>query len=69
MKKCLSIDKSGSLKQALSNLGFDFSYNESQVATSHKDEYEQLNTNLKNVERESKLLLSKSFTEKVQFII
>ncbi|KAL6323262.1 hypothetical protein AAG906_029269 [Vitis piasezkii] len=30
------------------------------VATSHKDEYEQLNTKLKNVECESKLLLSKN---------
>ncbi|KAJ9680386.1 hypothetical protein PVL29_019650 [Vitis rotundifolia] len=37
----------------------------SQVATSRKDEYEQLNTKLKNVECESKLLLSKSCTEKI----
>ncbi|KAJ9680390.1 hypothetical protein PVL29_019654 [Vitis rotundifolia] len=36
-----------------------------QVATSRKDEYEQLNTKLKNVECESKLLLSKSCTEKI----
>ena len=49
------------------HIGFEFSCNESQVATSHKDEYEKLNKELKKIEPESESVLSKSYTDKVQF--